>query len=244
MENSGSKKKNIILVSVLVLVILILSVFLIIRNNKTYTVSFNDGYNISEVEVKNNNLVEEPSKPYKEGYKFIGWYEDGVLFDFSEKIDKDITLEARFEKIEDSKVEIDEKDDIIETTTESTTTTSSVTTTKKKTNYDTNIPKTTTNNTTKTNPTTTTNKPTTTTTTTPTTTTKKAIEYGYRFEDVASSSIGQSILYIINKDTNSKVSGTATITYKNGNSETVSIPASGLMVVKSTISSVSNVKGN
>lgn len=241
MENSGSKKKNIILVSVLVLAIIILSVFLIIKNNKVYTVSFNDGYNISEVEVKNNNLVEEPSKPYKEGYKFIGWYKDGVLFDFSEKIDKDITLTAKFEKIEDTKVEIDvkdEDDEIVETTTTTTTTT----TTKKNTSQKTNSPKTTTSTTTKKN-TTTTTKPTTTTTTT-TTTTKKAVEYSYRFEDVASSSIGQSILYIINKDTNSKVSGTATITYKNGNSETVSIPASGLMVVKSTISSVSNVKGN
>ena len=49
---------------------------------------------------------------------------------------------------------------------------------------------------------------------------------------------------IINKNTNARVSGTATITYANGASETVSIPASGRMFVKSTVSQVSNVRGN
>ncbi len=248
MESSKDNKRNIIIMCAILFVILLIVVFLVIGGNKTYTVTFNDGYSKNEVEVKNNHTVEKPSNPEKEGYKFIGWYKDGIKFDFSTKIDKNVTLKAMFEKA-------DKKEDKKEfTTTTVTTTTEEVTTTSKnKTEKNNNN-----NVTTKTNapaqttkyvaPKTTTTtryvEPTTKTTTTRTTTTKKVIQYGYYWVDDKNSSIGQSVLYIINKDTNARVSGTATITYASGVSETISIPISGQTFVKSTVSSVSNVRGN
>lgn len=248
MESSKDNKRNIIIMCAILFVILLIVVFLVIGGNKTYTVTFNDGYSTNEVEVKNNQTVEKPNNPEKEGYKFIGWYKDGIKFDFSTKIDKNVTLKAMFEK--DGKK--DEKKEI--TTTTVTPTTKEVTTTSKnKTEKNNNN-----NVTTKTNapaqttkyvaPKTTTTtryvEPTTKTTTTRTTTTKKVIQYGYYWVDDKNSSIGQSVLYIINKDTNARVSGTATITYVSGASETISIPISGQTFVKSTVSSVSNVRGN
>lgn len=255
MESSKDNKRNIIIMCAILFVILLIVVFLVIGGNKTYTVTFNDGYSTNEVEVKNNHTVEKPSNPEKEGYKFIGWYKDGIKFDFSTKIDKNVTLKAMFEK--DSKK--DDKKEI--TTTTVTTTTEEVTTTSKnKTEKNNNN-----NVTTKTNapaqttkyvapktttttryvaPTTKTTTTTTKATTKTTTTTKKVIQYGYYWVDDKNSSIGQSVLYIINKDTNARVSGTATITYVSGASETISIPASGRTFVKSTVSSVSNVRGN
>ena len=221
MESSKDNKRNIIIMCAILFVILLIVVFLVIGGNKTYTVTFNDGYSTNEVEVKNNHTVEKPSDPEKEGYKFIGWYKDGIKFDFSTKIDKNVTLKAMFEK--DSKK--DDKKEI--TTTTVTTTTEEVTTTSK-------------NKTEKNNN----NNVTTKATTKTTTTTKKVIQYGYYWVDDKNSSIGQSVLYIINKDTNARVSGTATITYVSGASETISIPASGRTFVKSTVSSVSNVRGN
>lgn len=245
MESSKDNKRNIIIMCAILFVILLIVVFLVIGGNKTYTVTFNDGYSTNEVEVKNNQTVEKPSNPEKEGYKFIGWYKDGIKFDFSTKIDKNVTLKAMFEK--DGKK--DDKKEI--TTTTVTPTTKEVTTTSKnKTEKNNNN-----NVTTKTNAPAQTTKyvaPKTTTTTryvepttkTTTTTTKKVIQYGYYWVDDKNSSIGQSVLYIINKDTNARVSGTATITYVSGTSETISIPISGRTFVKSTVSSVSNVRGN
>ena len=98
MESSKDKKRNIIIMCAILFVILLIVVFLVIGGNKTYTVTFNDGYSTNEVEVKNNQTVEKPSNPEKEGYKFIGWYKDGIKFDFSTKIDKNVTLKAMFEK--------------------------------------------------------------------------------------------------------------------------------------------------
>lgn len=232
MESSKDNKRNIIIMCAILFVILLIVVFLVIGGNKTYTVTFNDGYSTNEVEVKNNQTVEKPSNPEKEGYKFIGWYKDGIKFDFSTKIDKNVTLKAMFEKA-------DKKEDKKEFTTTTVTTTTEEVTTK------TNAPAQTTKYVApKTTTTTRYVEPTTKTTTTRTTTTKKVIQYGYYWVDDKNSSIGQSVLYIINKDTNARVSGTATITYASGVSETISIPISGQTFVKSTVSSVSNVRGN
>ena len=216
MESSKDNKRNIIIMCAILFVILLIVVFLVIGGNKTYTVTFNDGYAKNEVEVKNNHTVEKPSNPEKEGYKFIGWYKDGIKFDFSTTEEVTTTSKNKTEKNNNNNV--------------TTKTNAPAQTTKYV------APKTTT--------TTRYVEPTTKTTTTRTTTTKKVIQYGYYWVDDKNSSIGQSVLYIINKDTNARVSGTATITYASGVSETISIPISGQTFVKSTVSSVSNVRGN
>ena len=65
----------------------------------TYTVTFNFGDDIKTVNVKEGEKVEKPKKdPHKDKYKFIGWYLGDKLYDFNTPVDKEITLEAKFEK--------------------------------------------------------------------------------------------------------------------------------------------------
>lgn len=236
--NQNEKKRNTILIVVITFIVLAIISLLLVLNNRTYTVTFNNGSESKIVEVKRNKSVDKPVTPTKKGYRFIGWYSNGVKFDFDTKITKNVDLKARFEK----EVEDDDLEKIPTTTTttvapEETTTTGSV----KKNNTTSRRTQSPTTRKPGANTTTTTTRQTTTTTTT---TTTKAVVYGYYWVDDKNSSIGQSMLYIINKNTNARVSGTATITYANGASETVSIPASGRMFVKSTVSQVSNVRGN
>lgn len=238
MESSKDKKKNIIIICAILFVILLIAVFLIVNGNKTYTVTFNDGYSKNQVEVKNNHTVERPSDPTKTGYKFIGWYKDGIKFDFSTKIDKNVTLKAMFEKDskKDSKKEITTT--TVTTTIEETTTNKNVTTKKNVTTAKrTNAPVNTTKYV----------APTTTTTTKyvapTTTTTKKVVTYSYKWVDVDGSSAGQSILYVINNDTGKPVDGYVTITHLNGGTEEKKIEASGLQVSRKTFKSVSNPRG-
>lgn len=40
--------------------------------------------------------IEKPADPAKEGYKFSGWYKEDELFDFDEKIEADLRLDAKF----------------------------------------------------------------------------------------------------------------------------------------------------
>ena len=40
----------------------------------------------------------EPDTPFKEGFRFIGWYLDDNLYDFTSEVTKDITLKAHWEE--------------------------------------------------------------------------------------------------------------------------------------------------
>lgn len=189
-------------------------------NGEKISVKFDSdgGTLISDLTISKNSKITKPNDPVKEGYIFKGWLVNGVLFDFDSEVNSDITLVASWEE-------------------------ETVSTTKKENNK-----KTTTKQNTQGSGSSSSNNHTQTTTTTrpnvTTTTTTKPISYSYKWVDVAGSTIGQSDLYIINKDNGNVVSGTATITYKNGASETISVSTSGKRFVKSAISSVSNVKGN
>ena len=68
----------------------------------SYKVSFDVDGSINIVSVIEGKTVTRPSEPTKEGYKFIGWYNDDKLFDFKTSIYSDITLVAKWEKIEQS----------------------------------------------------------------------------------------------------------------------------------------------
>lgn len=64
----------------------------------SYTVTFIDGNNINKVKVDENETIESYI-PTKEGYKFIGWYYEDILWDFNTRITSNLTLTARYEKI-------------------------------------------------------------------------------------------------------------------------------------------------
>lgn len=71
----------------------------------SYTVEFdtNEGNAVAAQKISKNDVVTKPADPEKEGYTFEGWYEDKafeVLYDFSEKVTKDLTLYAKWKEAE------------------------------------------------------------------------------------------------------------------------------------------------
>lgn len=74
----------------------------------TYTVTFdsNGGTTVSSQTVEKDGVVKEPSNPTKNGYSFGGWYIDlgrNEKYNFSEKVTKDFTLTAKWDKTGDEK---------------------------------------------------------------------------------------------------------------------------------------------
>ena len=68
-----------------------------------YTIKFdlNGGSGvISNQYIEKNGKVMIPTTPKKEGYKFIGWYQDDALYDFDKQVISNITLTAHWQKIE------------------------------------------------------------------------------------------------------------------------------------------------
>ena len=74
------------------------------ENKILYNVEFDtDGGNeINTQTVEKGKLASEPTTPTKKGYKFIEWQLNGEKFDFKQKITSNITLKAKWEKIETS----------------------------------------------------------------------------------------------------------------------------------------------
>ena len=74
------------------------------KYTKGYVVSFdtNGGNTISSVTVKKNTPVLEPTTPTKEGYEFVEWQLNGVKYDFTSNVKKDITLTAKWKKVSSS----------------------------------------------------------------------------------------------------------------------------------------------
>ena len=69
-----------------------------------YTVKFNSdgGSTVNEQKVEYGKKVTTPNNPTKSGYKFLGWYLNDKKYDFNEKITKDISLTAKWEKVENN----------------------------------------------------------------------------------------------------------------------------------------------
>ena len=90
------KKGNTLIIVFSVIVLIGVALFFYLRNNKTYTVTFdtNGGGKVIEQKIKKGEMVVKPNDPIKEGYIFIEWDYKGTIFDFTTKIDKDIVLEA------------------------------------------------------------------------------------------------------------------------------------------------------
>ena len=67
-----------------------------------YDVTFDttvEGLTVPKQTIKYGELATEPAAPSREGYKFLGWYEGDVKFDFTNtKITKETKLTAKWEK--------------------------------------------------------------------------------------------------------------------------------------------------
>lgn len=107
----------------------------------TYVVNFNtDGGNsVSNQIINKDGTITKPQDPVRDGYKFLGWYSNNVLFDFNTPIAKNLELVAKWEKAKDNSTTgtttTTKKNDTTSSTTKKTTTkkndTTNTTTTKK-----------------------------------------------------------------------------------------------------------------
>ena len=79
----------------LAIVILIGAIVLYFKTN-VYTVKlYSDGELIETIKTRRNRPLKEPSPLTKEGYMFIGWYqEDGELFNLENNITRNVSLTA------------------------------------------------------------------------------------------------------------------------------------------------------
>ena len=73
-----NKKAIIAIIAVLSIIILTLIIFLILKNNKKYTVSFDTqgGTIIESITIKANEKLVLPNNPEKEGYVFLQWVDE------------------------------------------------------------------------------------------------------------------------------------------------------------------------
>lgn len=107
----------------------------------TYVVNFNtDGGNsVSNQIINKDGTITKPQDPVRDGYKFLGWYSNNVLFDFSTPVTTNLELVAKWEKAKDNSTTATttttKKNDTTSSTTKKTTTkkndTTNTTTTKK-----------------------------------------------------------------------------------------------------------------
>lgn len=95
------KKKMIIAVALIVLLGILIFAIVISSKGSSIKVTFDShgGTEVESLKIKKGETIEEPEKPLKEGYEFIGWYYDGKKFDFSKEIEKNIELEAKWLKV-------------------------------------------------------------------------------------------------------------------------------------------------
>ena len=72
-----------------------------------YTVTFesNGGSSVAKQTVEKNKTAKEPSAPTKSGYTFKGWYLGSTKYSFSTKVTKNLTLTAKWEKVEENTTE-------------------------------------------------------------------------------------------------------------------------------------------
>lgn len=79
-----------------------IGVFLYLAYFRTVTVSFvaKIGAGVAPVSVRVGQTISEPTARTNEEYEFLGWYLDGEKFDFNTPIKKNVTLEAKWQKVE------------------------------------------------------------------------------------------------------------------------------------------------
>ena len=92
----GNLKRNLYLITILVLITLIDLVLILNANKKRYSVVFIDGDEIYTFVVKAQDKVPERKG---ENENFIGWYSGDSLYDFNQKVNDDIVLKAKYEEI-------------------------------------------------------------------------------------------------------------------------------------------------
>lgn len=100
-------KMIVIILAVLGLASILLAVLLM--NNKeeivTYQVTFNTngGTSVATQTIKEGDKVTKPVDPTRDGYIFVEWQLDGITYDFNQIVTKDLTISAKWTKVEEGK---------------------------------------------------------------------------------------------------------------------------------------------
>lgn len=70
---------------------------------RTYRVKFdsNKGSSVATQWVEEGDRAYQPKDPKRDGYEFVGWYLNGKKFNFNTRIYEDITLEAKWEDVQE-----------------------------------------------------------------------------------------------------------------------------------------------
>lgn len=94
--------KKIIIISSIVAVIIGIILIFVLTNKPTYNIKFdtNGGNLIEEQLVKKGDKVIQPHDPIKDGYAFAEWTYEGTTYDFSQEVTSNLTLVAKWIKIE------------------------------------------------------------------------------------------------------------------------------------------------
>lgn len=70
-------------------------------NKKNFNVTFSNAQSTNTTQtVEEGKTINKPSAPTKEGYSFLGWFLGDTEYDFSKPIKGDITLTAKWQKVE------------------------------------------------------------------------------------------------------------------------------------------------
>ena len=72
---------------------------------ETFTIQFNTngGSTVQNQVIEKGSKVEKPVDPQKDGYEFKGWFVDNKEYDFDKDVTSDLTIEAKWEKEEETK---------------------------------------------------------------------------------------------------------------------------------------------
>lgn len=76
--------------------------FIAIGEVESFNVKFIDGESVLHQAIYNKGaIVNRPTDPTKEGYRFLGWYLNDELYNFETSVSSNLVLIAKYEKIED-----------------------------------------------------------------------------------------------------------------------------------------------
>ena len=82
----------------LMIALILISSMLTSCKKKEYTITYENGSDINTITIDGGSLATN-KEVSKTGYRFIGWYDGDVQFDFSKPVKKDTKLVAKFEAI-------------------------------------------------------------------------------------------------------------------------------------------------
>ena len=105
---------TIIICAVVILIAIPIAMYItsILEGKKYYTATFLDLDGVYQVQekIEKNAVIYDPGSPYKDGYEFLGWYNDENIYDFNTPVTQDLYLKAKWLNTETNGiVQIDEK---------------------------------------------------------------------------------------------------------------------------------------